>query len=39
MSTNEIKLKIHDEEELYSPMDPERNMLSEDVRCAIRQLT
>ncbi len=31
MATREIKLKIHDESELYSPMDPDQKMLSGDV--------
>ena len=31
MLTQEIKLKIHDEAELFSPYDPDGNQLSEDV--------
>ena len=31
MTTREIKLKIHEEEDLYTPLDPEQRMLSEDV--------
>ena len=30
-TTRDIKLKIHDESELFSPLDPDQNMLSEDV--------
>lgn len=31
MTTREIKLRVQDESDLYDPMDPDRNMLSEDV--------
>ena len=31
MVRHEIKLKIQDETELFSPLDPDQNMLSEDV--------
>ena len=31
MIRHEIKLKIQDETELFSPLDPDQNMLSEDV--------
>ena len=31
MNTREIKLKIHDESELFSPLDPDQTMLSDDV--------
>lgn len=30
MTKQEIKLKVNDESELYSPMDPDQNMLSDD---------
>ena len=32
MITHEIKLKIHEESDLYSPYDPDQKMLSEEVR-------
>ncbi len=31
MSTQIIKMKIHEESDLYSPLDPDRNILSEDI--------
>ena len=31
MTSQIIKMKIHDESELYSPLDPDKNMLSEDI--------
>ena len=31
MNTREIKLKIHDESELFSPFDPDQTMISDDV--------
>ena len=31
MKTQEIKLKIHEEADLFSPMDPEQKLLSEEV--------
>ena len=31
MNTREIKLKIHDESELFSPLDPDQMMISDDV--------
>ena len=31
MAVKEIKLKIHDESELYAPMDPDGNLISDDV--------
>jgi hypothetical protein len=30
MATRSVRLKIHDESDLYSPMDPEQNTLSDD---------
>lgn len=31
MTKRIIKLKIHDESEFFSPMDPDRNMVSDEV--------
>ena len=31
MNAKEIKLKIHEESDLFTPYDPDRNLLSEDV--------
>ena len=31
MATRTIKLKIHDESDMYSPFDPDQQMISEDV--------
>ena len=31
MTTEEFQLKIHEEADLYSPLDPEQKLLSEDV--------
>lgn len=31
MAMREIKLKIHEEDDIFSPMDPDQSMLSEDV--------
>lgn len=31
ITTREIKLKIHDESDFYSPLDPDQNMISDDI--------
>ena len=31
MNTREIKLRIHDESELFSPLDPDQTIISDDV--------
>lgn len=38
MDTQEIKLKISQEDDLYCPLDPDRKMLSEDVTAYLEKL-